>query len=282
MSSFLERLAAGQTQIGMCNMYPSPGILERIGGDWDFIWIDGQHGQLDYNNMIAQVRACDHAGTASLVRIPWLEAGIIGKILDTNASGVIVPCIDSVEEAKLAVAAAKFPPLGRRSYGGRRVIDIKGRGYSDTANKDQLLIVQIESPAAVKAAAAIAAIDGVDALMIGPDDLSLRRGRSMTAPRDVKALSVDVKAIADAARKHGKLVMGVGVGEEMFKLHQDCGYQLIVAGGDVPFLVGGSQAASTEARAWTKAKAAEPAPAANAKSAKGQSKGKGKGSQGPY
>lgn len=280
MSSFLERLAAGQTQIGMCNMYPSPGILERIGSDWDFIWIDGQHGQLDYNDMIAQVRACEHAGTASLVRIPWLEAGIIGKVLDTNASGVIVPCIDSVEEAKLAVAAAKFPPLGRRSYGGRRVIDIKGRGYSDTANKDQLLIVQIESPAAVKAAAAIAAIDGVDALMIGPDDLSLRRGRSMTAPRDVKALSIDIKAIAEAARKHGKMVMGVGIGEEMFKIHQDCGYQLIVAGGDVPFLVGGSQTASSDARKWTKETIAKPA--AKTKSDKSKSAGKAKGTQGPY
>lgn len=277
MSSLLEKLSAGQTQIGLCTMYPSPGVIERIGGDWDFVWIDGQHGQLDYNDMLAQVRACDLVGTGSLVRIPWLEAGIIGKVLDANASGVIVPCVDSVEEAKLAVAAAKFPPLGRRSYGGRRVIDFKGRGYSDSANQDQLLIVQIESPAAVEAAEAIAAIKGVDALMIGPDDLSLRRGRSMIAPRDLQALASDVRAIADAAAKHGKYAMGVGIGEEMFTLHQDSGYQLIVAGGEVMFLAAGSQAASSDARQWVKSQAGKPASKGKVKS-----KGKGKGPSSPY
>lgn len=258
MSSLLEKLSAGQVQIGVCAMYPSPGAIERIGGDWDFVWVDGQHGELDYNDMLAHVRACEIAGTAALVRIPWLEAGIIGKVLDANACGVIVPCIDSVEEAKLAVAAAKFPPLGRRSYGGRRVIDLKGRSYSDTANKDQLLIVQIESPAAVEAAADIAAIDGVDALMIGPDDLTLRRGGSMTGPRDAKIFGADVRAIADAAAKHGKYALGVGVGEEMFKLHQESGYQMIVAGGDVPFLAMGSQKASSDARDWVKSAAVKP------------------------
>lgn len=281
MSNFLKRLGAGETQIGLCNMYGVPEILERIGSEWDFVWIDGQHGQLDYKDILAQVRACELAGTASLVRVPWLEAGAIGMALDTNASGVIVPCVDSVEEAKLAVAAAKFPPLGRRSFGGRRIIDMQGRGYSDTANKEQLLIVQIESPAAIEAASDIAAVDGVDVLMVGPDDISLRRGRSMTAPREVKTLAADVKAIADAALKHGKLAMGVGFGQEMFKLHLDCGCQLIVSGGDVPFVVSGSQTASAEARTWSKMKVTKPAAAKGTGTGK-TGKGKGKSVGSPY
>jgi len=248
MKTFREKLAAGQPQIGLCVMYPSPGVMERLGPDWDFAWIDAQHGQLGYTDVLNLVRACDLTKTAALVRVPWLEAGAIGQALDTAAAGVIVPCIDSVEEAKQAVAAAKFPPLGRRSYGGRRPIDFSGRTYSDTANTDQLLILQIESPAAVEAADAIAAIDGVDALMIGPDDLLLRRGQSMTAPRSPELLEKDMRTIANAAHRHGKLVMGVGVGAQMFSLSVECGYNLIVAGGDVPFLATASKAASSEAR----------------------------------
>jgi 4-hydroxy-2-oxoheptanedioate aldolase len=248
MSDFRQRLQAGQPQVGMCAMYPAPGMIERLGGEWDFIWIDGQHGELDYNDMLAMVRACDHAGTASLVRVPWLEAGIIGKVLDTAASGVIVPCVDSVAEAKLAVAAAKFPPLGRRSYGGRRIIDLQGRTYSDTANQDQLLIVQIESPAAIEAAQEIAALDGVDALMIGPDDLMLRRGNAMTVPRSRETLGRDVKAIGDAAAAHGKIAMGVAMDEDLIQLHLQHGYRLIVSGGDVGFLANGSKTASALAR----------------------------------
>ncbi len=274
MSTFREKLKTGTPQIGLCVMYPSPGAMERVGPDWDFAWIDSQHGQLGYTEVLNLVRACDLTQTASLVRVPWLEAGAIGQALDTAATGVIVPCIDSVEEAKLAIAAAKFPPLGRRSYGGRRPIDMRGRTYSDTANDDQLLIVQIESPAAVDAADAIAALEGVDALMIGPDDLLLRRGQSMTAPRSPALLEKDMRAIAQAAHRHGKFAMGVGVGAEMFRLNVECGYNLIVAGGDVPFLANSSKAASTEARnILVETRKASPAPALATS---------GNGSSGPY
>ena len=127
-------------------MYPSPGALERIGGDWDWIWIDGQHGELGYQDALSLVRACDLIGRPAVVRVPGHEAGPIGKALDMGAAAVIVPCVDTPEQATIAVDAAKFPPLGKRSYGSRRNIDFQGRSYSDTANDDTLLIIQIESP----------------------------------------------------------------------------------------------------------------------------------------
>ncbi|WIY52089.1 aldolase/citrate lyase family protein [Devosia sp. YIM 151766] len=248
MTGLRSRLDAGKVQLGLCAMYPSPGIIERIGRDWDFVWIDSQHGQQDYRDILETIRACEIAGTGSLVRVPWLEAGAIGKALDAGCDGVIVPCIDTIEEAKLAVDAAKFPPYGRRSYGARRQIDLHGRTYADTANHDQLLVVQIESPAAVDIAEEIAALPGVDALMIGPDDLLLRRGISMSQPRSPDLLRSDMERIATAARNQGKLAVGLGFDTAMINLNLELGYQLIISGGDVGFLATSSAAASAQAR----------------------------------
>jgi 2-keto-3-deoxy-L-rhamnonate aldolase RhmA len=110
------------------------------------------------------------------VRVAGHEAGPIGLALDMGATGVIVPCVDTAEQARALVTAAKFPPLGNRSYGGRRPIDLHGRMYAHTANEDTLLLLQIESPLAITNAEQIAAIPGVDGLFLGPDDIMFRRG----------------------------------------------------------------------------------------------------------
>lgn len=255
MPSFREKLLSGKPQLGLNVMYPSPGVIERIGAEWDWIWVDAQHGQLGYNDTINIVRVCDLVDRPSLVRVPWLEAGHIGLVLDMGPAGVIVPCIDTPEMARAAVRAAKFPPLGGRSYGARRAIDRKGRNYSDTANQDTLLIVQIESPEAVDNADAIAAIEGVDGLFLGPDDVLLRRGVSPTAPRDKKMLASDMGAVANACKKHGKFSVMVGVSAEMLNASLEFGYNMIVAGGDVFFLAGGSTKASADARAIVEGRA---------------------------
>lgn len=204
MTTFREKLATGP-QLGLCVMYPSPGVIERIGADWDWIWIDGQHGQLGYSEVINLVRACDLVDRPAMVRVPGHEFGSIGMALDAGASGIIVPCVDTPEQAQNAVNAAKFPPLGKRSYGGRRAIDLHGREYSESANEDVLLICQVESPEAIDNAEAIAAIDGVDALFLGPDDILLRRGVPMMAPRSRETLGPDMEAAMNACRKHNKL-----------------------------------------------------------------------------
>ena len=249
MISLRKMLDQGRPLLGLSVMYPSPGAVERIGPDWDWIWIDGQHGEMGYEQTLALVRACDLIQRPAVVRVPGHEFGAIGKALDMGAAAVIAPCVDTVEQAHAVVDAAKFPPLGKRSYGGRRPIDFQGRAYSDTANRDTLLIAQIESPQAIENADAIAAIEGVDALFLGPDDLMLRRGYSMTSPRSKETLGKDMEIVAGTCRKHGKVGVMVGVGEEMLRLCLSMGFQMIVGGGDVGFLVGGSKQSSSEARA---------------------------------
>jgi 4-hydroxy-2-oxoheptanedioate aldolase len=240
---------SGGVQLGLNVMYPSPGVVERIGPDWDWIWLDGQHGEIGYAEMLQLVRACNLIQRPALVRVPGHEAGPIGLALDMGASGVIVPCVDTPEQARAIVDAGKFPPLGKRSYGGRRPIDFVGRTYSSTANEDTLLVIQIETPLAIDNADAIAAIPGVDALFLGPDDILMRRGFAMDAPRSKEMLSSDMNAVMTACRKHGKLGVMVGVMPEMLTLCVQMGFSLIVAGSDVPFLVNSSRKAATDARA---------------------------------
>lgn len=242
--NFLSKLAVRQPQLGLCIMYPSAGVVERIGGDWDWIWIDGQHGQIGYNESLALVRATDLVGRASLVRVSGHDFGGIGMALDTGATGVIVPVVDTPEQAQRAVDAAKFPPLGKRSYGGRRPIDLQGRTYAETANTDRLLIVQIESPEAVANVDAIAATPGVDGLFLGPDDIALRRGYAMTRPRDMEMLGADMRAVIEACHKHGKFGVMVAASDELFRASVTMGFSLIVVGGDVPFLANSSRTAA--------------------------------------
>lgn len=257
MSSLRLNLKGRVPLLGLNVMYPSAGALERIGPDWDWIWLDGQHGQLGYADLLQLVRVCDLIDRPALVRVPGHETGPISLALDMDVAGVIVPCVDTPEQALSLARAAKFPPIGNRSYGGRRPIDRRGRAYAECDNDDTLLVVQIETASGINNADAIAAIPGVDALFLGPDDLALRQGLRMQRPRPPEALLAEMQILVNVCRKHNKIAVMVGVGDEMLKLCLDMGFHLIVAGGDVPFLAAGSKEASTRARATIK-RLAEP------------------------
>jgi len=248
-ADFHKALSSGVPQLGYCVCYPSPGVVERVGPDWDWYWLDGQHGQLGYDQMLALVRACDLVSRPAFVRVPGHEPCNIGLALDMGATGVIVPCVDTPEEARAIVNAAKFPPLGKRSYGGRRPIDREGRGYSDQANSETLLIIQIETPTGIENVREIASLPGVDGLFLGPDDIMLRRCHPMSAPRSKETLGEDMHAVVTACKEVGIYSVMVGVGGEMLDLCLDMGFHMIVACGDVPSLANTSRIASDDARA---------------------------------
>ena len=153
--------------LGVGIFYPAPGIIERIGSDWDWIWIDGQHGQLGYEDILAAVRAANLIQKPTVVRVPGHEYGMIGKILDTATNAIMVPMVEDAQQAELIVKAAKFPPLGKRSYGSRRLIDLFGRSYANGNKSQPLLICQIENEKGLKNIDSIAAVQGVDVLFIG-------------------------------------------------------------------------------------------------------------------
>ena len=247
MATFLEQLNGGP-RLGLGNMYPTPGIIERIGPDWDWVWIDGQHGEMGYADLLAAVRACNLIRRPALVRVPGQEAGPIGKALDTAADAVMVPMVSDADQARAIVQAAKFAPLGSRSYGARRNIDLFGRGYSDASHPQPLLVCQIENESGLKNAESIAAVEGVDALFFGADDMALERGMAMDQPKPAGCFDAAQERMARAARANGKIAGGVFANAQALSRAIEWGYTLVVGTADVALLATGSQAAAERLR----------------------------------
>ena len=243
ISRIQQALSGGRPAFGICVMWPAPGIIEAVGGAWDFIWIDAQHGMHDYGSLAECIRACDLAGTSALVRVPGHAYDLIGPVLDLAPAGIIAPMVNDPSEARHLVECVRFAPLGMRSFGGRRIIDLYGRDYVREANRCQLLVVQIETSRAVQNAEAIAAVEGLDAVFFGPDDLRVSLGLGMDAPLTEPPLSDMAGRVAAAARKAGKFAM-VPVGTaEAIRWVLKAGFSGCVVGSDVGFVKGGSAAA---------------------------------------
>lgn len=232
-----QKLKSGQVVLGVSVNYPAPGMIEILGAGWDWVWIDGQHGQLDYRTILECVRVADGVGIAPVVRVPGHEYGIIGPMIDMRPSGIMVPMVDTAEQARRVVEAARFPPLGKRSYGGRRIRDLEGAEYFRTANTDMLILAQIETPEAVANAEAIAATPGIDALFFGADDLKVRLDLPPTlAVTESDQLMKAMERTGRAAKNAGKLSGCVAANSPTLSLAISQGYQIIAGGGDVLFL----------------------------------------------
>lgn len=222
-------------------MYPSPGAIERIGKDWDWIWLDGQHGQIAaYDTMLAMVRACNLIDRPAYVRVAGHEPGPIGLALDMAVDGIIVPQVDDAAQAQALVSACRFPPLGNRSFGGRRVIDRHSRSYCEGANDIVQLICQIESPKALENAEEIASINGVSALFLGPDDLLLRTEHGLSGS-GIEFLKEAIQKIARICTQLGKASICVAGNPEIYACCKNAGITHIVLGSDVGFLADASR-----------------------------------------
>ena len=175
---------------------------------------------------------------------------VIGPFQDLAPKGIMVPMVDTPEEARALVGSMRFPPVGvRRSFGGRRIIDIHGRGYPTMAEATPLLVAQIETPTAVANIEAIAATPGVDVLLFGAADFQIRLGLPMTLPQRPPQVDEAAKTIMDACAANG-IFGGIVCGTDaVLKTAADMGYQLISLGGDSGFLLNGAQERLSAARA---------------------------------
>jgi 4-hydroxy-2-oxoheptanedioate aldolase len=139
-----------------------------------------------------------------IVRVPWNDPGIIGRVLDAGALGVIIPMIETVDDARRAVEACLYPPAGRRSFGPIRVGLRDGTGYFDGANERVAVIPMIETRAALEAVDAIVGLPGVDAAFVGPYDLSVALGLPPGDNDGKPAFDAAMAKVAAAARRAGK------------------------------------------------------------------------------
>ncbi len=235
-----QRLASGQVLLGLAQALPAAGIVESMACGWDFIWIDGQHGQIDYNAMLDCQRTADSLGLLTMLRVPTHEPGLLGLYADVGSSALMVPLVNSVEEAGRIIEGLCFPPLGNRSYGGGRLILLEGPEYH--RQHEMVVVAQIESVEAVEAAEEIAGMEGIDVLFFSPADMRVRMGIPLGTPilEHEQSRSAMIRT-AKAARKAGKYAGTVAGDGPLAQAAVEMGYQLIAGGGDAAFLRAASQ-----------------------------------------
>jgi 4-hydroxy-2-oxoheptanedioate aldolase len=205
-----QRLRAGETVFSGWCMMGSPIVAETMAREgFAAVVLDAQHGLWDTASIIAGVGAVHHAGSAPLVRVPLGDFGMVSHALDVGAEGIVAPMINTAEDARQFAAAAKYPPLGERSFGPARAMMLQGQsaatGYLPAANDGTITLAMIETPQALDNIDAIAGTPGIDALFIGPYDLStsLSAGKA----QDINAPEVDkaIDKICAAAIKADKI-----------------------------------------------------------------------------
>ncbi|MBU6333347.1 MAG: 4-hydroxy-2-oxovalerate aldolase [Chloroflexi bacterium] len=212
-------------------------IRHSAASGYDGIWLDLEHRTMTDREVQAILAYCQLADIDCMVRPPTREHTRLYRYLEEGASGLMMPLVDSAEEARRIVAAMKYPPAGNRGLDGAGIdagygLDSwqAGSSYIADANRETFLLVQIETPRAVAAADEIAAVAGVDVLFIGPGDLRLRFEAAGTDPDAGMAAAVEV--VAAAARRHGK-AWGITAGSlEVMRHYRGLGAQIIPWGGD--------------------------------------------------
>src|SRR2546428_4666645 len=176
--------------------------LAQLGFDW--LVIDQEHGAIDATLTQSLLQAISTTETVPLIRVPQNGVDWIRRALDAGAYGVIVPMVNTREEAEAAVRAAKYPPLGSRSIGGSRTRLYGGNDYVERANDEILLIAQIEHKIGVQNAREILSVKGVDAYFIGPGDLCASLGLPNSWDPDFPEYWEAIEKIRRAAGQAGK------------------------------------------------------------------------------
>jgi 2-keto-3-deoxy-L-rhamnonate aldolase RhmA len=245
-----DTLRDGGPVVGTWASLADPAVPELLAPDADFVVLDTEHTPNSLETVADCARGVDAApGEAlPLARVAWNDPVRIKRLLDTGVAGVMVPMVESAEEAEAAVEACRYPPDGVRGIATARASEY-GRNfesYVEHANEDVLTVLQVETAAGVENAADIAAVDGVDALFVGPADLSANLGvfGEWSHPDLVDAISTVLDAGAAADTPVGTL----GSRPEEVRALGSLGFDFLIAGVDTAMLLDGVAAAVGAAR----------------------------------
>jgi 4-hydroxy-2-oxoheptanedioate aldolase len=233
--------AGGAVLNGWCAI-PSAFSAETMAHQgWDSLTLDMQHGVIDYQAAVDMLTAISTTSTVPMVRVPWLDPGIIMKMLDAGAYAVICPMVNSRADAEKLVSAMRYPPRGQRSFGPIRAQLYAGSDYARHANDTVVCFAMIETRQALDALDDILSVDGVDAIYIGPSDLSLALGCTPKFDQDEKPVVEAIDHILARARAHG-VVAGIHNGTPEYALRMiEKGFQFVTVGSDARFVAAGAQ-----------------------------------------
>ncbi len=238
-----QKMQNGKPAFGYSAKLGSPVAAEFLSScGVDFVMLDGQHGSWDQGLLIQGFQAVCAGSALPFARVAFNSFTLIGQLLDAGAMGIIVPMIDTVEQAHAAAKDCRYPPVGERSFGHGRALAY-GDDYTDWINEQLFVAVQIESAAAVENAEAILSVPGIDGCMVGPQDLALSLGFQ---PREYPRREEHARAlerVVQACRNTGK-IPGIDIGAPDTAVQRvQQGFRFIVMGSDVRFMTGAAREA---------------------------------------
>jgi 2-keto-3-deoxy-L-rhamnonate aldolase RhmA len=239
-----EKLAAGRFTRGLWVTLEAATITEiavELGFDW--VVIDAEHGHLDFKNILEHVRATRGSETTPLVRIAEVQQGLIKRVLDIGAAGIIVPQVTGPEEVARAVRFAKYPPLGIRGVGGERATtwSMHLAESTATANDRTMVIPLIETVEAYQSLDAIMSVPGVDALYVGPADLSASAGH--LGQWEGPGVAEMVLAIKDRATARGLACGVMATSVDNARERNSQGFRMLGLASDTGLLIRGAKEA---------------------------------------
>jgi 4-hydroxy-2-oxoheptanedioate aldolase len=243
----VERLKAGELAVGIilrqARTVDIAPVMKACGYDW--LFLDLEHNSMDLDTAVQISVAALGAGIAPIARVPARQLWLATRILDGGGLGIVVPHVDTPEEAKSVAAALRYPPLGHRSVaGGLPHFGYEKLGLAETCaaiNAATLVVVMLETPQAIANADAIAAVPGIDALLVGTNDLGMELG--IPGGFGDERIVAAYQAVIDACRKHGKHAGVGGIADDaLLRKYIQMGVKLVLPGSDLAFL----QMAATE------------------------------------
>ncbi|MCY1210569.1 5-keto-4-deoxy-D-glucarate aldolase [compost metagenome] len=253
--------AAGQAVVNGWLSIPSAFAAETMAHQgWDSLTIDLQHGALDYADALALLTAISTTDTVPVVRVPWNEPGILMKVLDAGAYGVICPMVNNRADAERLVAATRYPPLGTRSFGPIRGLLYGGADYAQHANGTVVVLAMIETRQGLENLDEILSVDGLDGVYIGPSDLSLALGCRPAFDDVDPPVAQAIEHVVARARAHGR-VAGIHNGAPAAALRRiGQGFGFVTVSSDARLMAAGAQQVMAEMRAGQPRQTAAPAP----------------------
>lgn len=240
-------LAAGKPAIGCSLSYGSElaaGQMSQAGYDW--VMLDQQHGYWNEHNLRTGFMAVIQGGATPVTRVLSNRYDLINKALESGALGLVIPMVNSVDEAAAASAAAHYPPRGTRSNAGPYMTTTFAPNYTSWIDDEVFLAVQIESQAAVDNAEAILSVDGVDGCWVGPSDLALDMGLKVSDMGNHPRHDAAVAHVAAVCKKLGKAAGYACSTPAMGRRRIAEGFTFVNIGSDSGFIVDGSAAVLAE------------------------------------
>jgi 4-hydroxy-2-oxoheptanedioate aldolase len=232
-----ERMLAGQPVFGYSLRLGSPYAAEILANSGiDFILLDTQHGTFGPDLTNLTLMAMRTSSAIPMARVARNDYTLIGRLLDEGTMGIIVPMIDTADDARAVADACLLPPTGNRSWGWGSAGQY-GADYPDWINQELFVAVQIESITAVENAEAILAVDGIDGCWTGPADMALTMGLDPRTAKDDPRHQEAIQHVLDACRKTGKIPGIAAQSPAEAKARAEQGFQFITAGNDAALML---------------------------------------------